>query len=154
MDKFETKLIDFLTENDVDAKQLRFEESCHSAKEAAEAAETNSENIIKSICMVDGEDNLIVGIVNGTERVSIEKVKDKLGLEELRTANLDEILERTGYPCGGVPAIGYQAQFVIDSSVMDKEVIYSGGGSEKSLLKISPTELKKINDGLIAEISK
>lgn len=29
-----------------------------------------------------------------------------------------EILEKTGYPCGGTPSFGYQAMFLVDPKVM------------------------------------
>ncbi len=37
---------------------------------------------------------------------------------------------------------------------MDKEVVYSGGGSQNSLIKISPVELQKANQGQIIRIRK
>jgi len=37
---------------------------------------------------------------------------------------------------------------------MEKEVVYSGGGSEKSLIKISPQELLKANQGQVIKIRK
>jgi prolyl-tRNA editing enzyme YbaK/EbsC (Cys-tRNA(Pro) deacylase) len=37
---------------------------------------------------------------------------------------------------------------------MEKEMVYSGGGSEKSLVKISPQELQKANQGQIIKIRR
>jgi prolyl-tRNA editing enzyme YbaK/EbsC (Cys-tRNA(Pro) deacylase) len=37
---------------------------------------------------------------------------------------------------------------------MEKEVVYSGGGSEKSLVRISPQELQKANQGQVVRIRK
>lgn len=41
-----------------------------------------------------------------------------------------------------------------DSKVMEKEAAYSRGGSEKSLIKISPQELQKANQGQVIRIRK
>jgi prolyl-tRNA editing enzyme YbaK/EbsC (Cys-tRNA(Pro) deacylase) len=103
---------------------------------------------------MDAEQNLIVAIVKGEDRVSTKKVGRALGIERPKTANPQEILEKTGYICGGVPSFGYTATFLIDPKVMDKEVVYSGGGSQNSLIKISPVELQKANQGQIIRIRK
>jgi len=65
-----------------------------------------------------------------------------------------EILEKTGYPCGGTPSFGYEAKFLIDPKVIEKGVVYSGGGSENALVKISPAEIKKANNGIVVRIRK
>lgn len=71
-----------------------------------------------------------------------------------RTATENEILEKTGYPCGGVPSFGYKATFIIDPKVMEKEFVYTGGGSEYSLVRITSRELKEINNGLVFRVRK
>jgi prolyl-tRNA editing enzyme YbaK/EbsC (Cys-tRNA(Pro) deacylase) len=38
--------------------------------------------------------------------------------------------------------------------MMEKEVVYSGGGSEKSLIRIPPQELQKANQGRAVRINK
>ena len=69
-------------------------------------------------------------------------------------ANPDEILEATGFPCGGVPSFGYDATFLMDSRVMEKESVWTGGGSANSLIKVSPEEMKKANAGKVARVRK
>jgi prolyl-tRNA editing enzyme YbaK/EbsC (Cys-tRNA(Pro) deacylase) len=66
--------------------------------------------------------------------------------------NAEQILERTGYPCGGVPSFGFNATFLIDKKVMEKEFVYTSGGSENSLIRISAKELQKANMGIVADI--
>lgn len=77
-----------------------------------------------------------------------------MGIERPKTVNPQEILEKTSYICGGVTSFGYLATFLIDPKVMEKEYVYSGGGSEKSLIKISPQELQKANQGQMIRIRK
>jgi prolyl-tRNA editing enzyme YbaK/EbsC (Cys-tRNA(Pro) deacylase) len=67
-------------------------------------------------------------------------------------ATPDEILEKTGYPCGGTPSFGYEAMFLVDPRVMEREVVYTGGGSETSLVKIGTEELVRANHGTILRI--
>ena len=44
--------------------------------------------------------------------------------------------------------------FLIDLKVMEKPFVYTGGGSEKSLVKISTKDIKKLNSGEIVRISQ
>ena len=66
----------------------------------------------------------------------------------------EEVLLNTGYICGGVPSFGYKARFLVDEKVLEKEVVYTGGGSENSLIKISVKELIRANNAKVAKISK
>jgi len=133
---------------------LFFDKSCHTVQEAADAVGAAPADFVKNICLLDDKDNLIVAIVKGEDRVSRSKVGKALNIEMPRIANEGEILEKTGYPCGGVPSFGYKATFIIDPKVVEKEIVYTGGGSEYSLVRISSQELLRSNNGLVANIRK
>jgi len=72
----------------------------------------------------------------------------------MRIATPDEVFEKTGFPCGGTPSFGYQARFLIDERVTQKEVVYTGGGSENSLVKIRTSDLLKASGGQVVRIRK
>ena len=154
MNEYEEKFKLYLQKNNIDAEHLSFQQSCHSVEEAAKAANAKLEDFVKNICIVDAQGNLIVAIVKGEDRASTNDVAKVLNIQRLRIATPEEILEKTGYPCGGTPSFGYSATFLIDTKVMEKEIDYSGGGSENSLLKISTKELQRANSGKIVRIRK
>ncbi|MFA6064498.1 MAG: YbaK/EbsC family protein [archaeon] len=154
MDSLEIKLKEFIKHNHIPCEHFHFEQSCHSVKEAANAVNTQPTNLVKNVCLVGEKDKLIIAIVSGEERVSTTRVAKTLKLNSVRTATIEEILKLTGYPAGGVPSFGYNAIFIIDDQVMEKEHVYTGGGSENSLVKISPKEIQKQNNALIARIRK
>ncbi|MDD5014436.1 MAG: YbaK/EbsC family protein [Atribacterota bacterium] len=154
MDSYEEKIKKYIKDNNIKAEHLSFETSCHSVEEAVQAVNTSAEDFVKNICLIDKEENLIVAIVKGEDRASTKKIGKALGIEGPRKASPQEILEKTGFICGGVPSFGYLATFLIDPKVMEKEVVYSGGGSEKSLIKIFPQELLKANQGQVIKIRK
>ena len=104
--------------------------------------------------MVEGTGRLIVGIVKGEDRVSTSRVARVLNTEGVRTATPEEILEKTGYPCGGTPSFGYPAIFLVDQKVFEMEFVYTGGGSERSLVKIRPTEIIRGNRAEVVRIRK
>jgi Cys-tRNA(Pro)/Cys-tRNA(Cys) deacylase len=154
VNEYEEKIKGVMRKNNIQAEHLSFKQSCHSVEEAANAANVSPEDFVKNICMIDSGEDLIVAIVQGEDRASTSRVATALNIERPRTANPDEILEKTGYPCGGTPSFGYGAKFLIDPKVMEKEIVYSGGGSQNSLVKISTKELQKANNGIIVRIRK
>ena len=135
-------------------EHLTFERSCHTVQEAAEVANIAVQDLVKNICMIDSRGQIIVAIVKGEDRASTSRVGKALGIERPRIATPQEILETTEYPCGGVPSFGHNSTFLVDSRVMDKDIVYTSGGSERSLVRISATELQKANDGRIIRIRK
>lgn len=152
--EFEEKLKQYLLRNRVDAKQVIFTDICHSVEEAAAAANASPRDFVKSICMINNVGNLIVAIVKGENRASTSRVAKALNIEIPRLATPEEILDKTGYICGGVPAFGYEAIFLIDPKVMETEFVYTGGGSPYSLTIISTKVLQEISKGKIVRVSK
>ena len=154
MNTYEQRLCAYLEEQHIQAEHLSFDQPCHSVAEAAAAVKASPDELVKNICLLDGDSQLITAIVKGEDRVSISRIANALQREGLRLATPEEILEKTGYPCGGTPSFGYQALFLIDPKVMQREVVYSGGGSETSLVKIRTAELVRANEGTIVRIRK
>ncbi len=151
---YENKLISWIKNNNILCEHLKFDESCHSVAEAARAVNASANDFVKSICLITNNGKLVVVIVKGENRVDLNKVSKELKIVGIRTAKPDEMLIITGYPCGGTPPFGYQAQFLIDKNVLNKTDIYAGGGSELSLIKINVKELIKANNGKICDVSK
>lgn len=154
MRMYEDKLKKYLHENSIDAEHYSFEEICHSVEDAAKTVNASREDFVKSICMLDKAGRFIVAIVSGKDRASSTRIGKFLEIEPPRTATPEEILERTGYICGGVPAFGFEALFLVDPKVMEKEFVYTGGGSPYSLTKISTKLLLEVNMGQIVRVRK
>ena len=154
LNKYDRKLYDYIAQNDINAEHLVFEKSCHSVQEAADAVGASPEDLVKNLCLIDDAGSLIVAIVKGEDQVSTKKAGRALGIAPPRIATVEEILKKTGYPCGGVPSFSYKAYYLVDQRVMEKEFVYTGGGSEYSLVRISPAELVKANGAQVVNIRK
>ena len=152
MNTFEQRLQAYLQEQHIQAEHLSFDQPCHSVAEAARAVHASPQELVKNMCLLDREGRLITAIVKGEDRVSVSRIAKMLQREGLRLATPAEILETTGYPCGGTPSFGYPALFLIDPRVMERELVFSGGGSETSLVKIRTEELVRANQGTILRI--
>ena len=149
--EYDEKLRDYIKEKSVDAEVISFPQSTHSVAEAADAVGADPEDFVKSICMI-GPEGLIVAIVKGEHRASTKRVSKALGIERPRIAEPDEMLELTGYPVGGTPAFGYNATFLMDPKVLEKEKVYSGGGSSTALTYMSTEEMRRVNGAKVARL--
>ena len=153
MDQYEEKLKIYLKENNVNAEQFTFQESCHSVQEAARAVKGTPQDFVKNIVLLDSTEKLIIAILKGEDRADFKKIEQFLN-KKIRIAGNEEVLEKTSYPPGGVPSVGYEATFLIDQRVMEREFVYSGGGSDHALVKITPTAIQHLNKGTIVNIRK
>jgi Cys-tRNA(Pro)/Cys-tRNA(Cys) deacylase len=154
MDPYEEKLKRFIEDNSIRCEHFHFEQSCHSVEDAVKASGALREDFIKSICMLDINGNLIVGIVKGEDKVNAKEIGKILGIRKPVIATPDVVQKKTGFPCGGTPPFGFEAVYLIDPRVMEKEVVWGGGGSERALTRIAPEEMRRANKGRIAKISR
>ena len=127
-------------ENNIDAIHMVLTESCHSVQEAAKAINVSQHAFVKNICLLD--------------RVSTTRVGKALDIERPRLATEDEILAHTGFPAGGVPSFGFKALFLVDPKVTHLPYIYTGGGSQFSLLKVETKSMLQANKGKVIQIRK
>ncbi|HUR67982.1 MAG TPA: YbaK/EbsC family protein [Candidatus Thermoplasmatota archaeon] len=156
MDPHSARLRDWMAARRVDAQHLVFAESTHSVAEAARAAGAPEDEFVKSICMVaPGAEALLVAIVKGEDRASATRVAEALGrAERPRLATPEEMLARTGYPAGGTPPFGFEASFLVDERVMERSVVYAGGGSDRALVRVASQEMLRANGGRVARVRR
>ena len=149
-----TKLKNFMDSMSVEYQHIVYETSCHSVDDAVLASGEDKDTIVKSVCMIDNNGDLIVAIVSGNSRASTSRVSKALGIDRPRLATAEEVLVKTGYPAGGVPSFSYPAVYLVDENVMEKEFVITGGGSEFALIKIKSQDLLTINNGKVARVRK
>lgn len=148
----EEKLKQYIKNNNIQAKQLVFEKSLHSVQDMLEATDIKLEHITKTIVFKGPQGKTIAAMVPAKFRVSKSRLEKAVGIEGLEIANAEEALERTGYPVGGMCCFGYEAIVVIDPTVFEQKYVYTGGGSEFSVTKITTEELKRITNPVIQRI--
>lgn len=150
----EEKLHLYIEEQGINAEHLIFDTSCHTAVEAAESAGAQLEDLVKNVCMVMETGEFIVVIVKGEDRVDSKRIAGIMGCKKPKHATAEAVLEHTGYAAGGVPSFGYATPVLIDERVMEKEWILTGGGSDRSLVKIDTDELLRVSGGRVEVIRK
>lgn len=152
MKHYEQQLQEYMEDWGIQGRQTIFAQACHSVAQAAAAIRGEPNDLVKNICFLDDAERLIVAIVRGGDRVSTSRAAKAAAASGLRPASPAEILQRTGYPCGGVPSFGYAAIFLVDPKITERTSIYSGGGSPHALVQLSPAELLRANQGQLVRV--
>jgi len=120
---------------------------------AAQAVGCSLAQIAKNIVLAGSRLYLVV--LSGDKKVDLEKVSSAVG-ERVSLASPQLVLERLGYPVGGVPPFAHSEpiKIVVDRSVMRFDEVFTSGGSEDTLMRISVSELLKHTGGQVEDVSK
>ena len=129
-----------------------------SAKTALEAASSlNCEvgAIVKSL-LFKTEGTFTLCLIAGDKRASLNKIKKTLNIKETLLASADEVKAITGFTIGGVSPIGHlnKVSIYIDKSLERFSVLYAAAGHPNCVFKIDYSNLQKMTQGLIKEISE
>ena len=114
---------------------------------AATALGVGVDEILKTLLFyVRGEP--VVVISHGVEPVPARALADHFGVgkRQIKLARPQQVLAETGYPVGGVPPIGHCCPHpaLMAQSILDYQVVYGGGGDDKTMLRIPVTELLRL----------
>lgn len=111
---------------------------------AAEALGVESAQIIKTLIFLVKETAVVV-IASGDTMVDRRPIADRFGVgkKQVQLADRETALAVSGYEVGGVPPFGHatQAAVLLDRRVGAWNVVYGGGGDDRTLLRITPDEL-------------
>ncbi len=151
MQNCEEKIISFIKSNKIRAEHIKFDNSVHSVQDVLNFTNIKLDEISKSIVFKNDKE-IIVGVVLARYRVSSTRIGKLLNIKPPIICGSVEAFEKTGYPVGGMPCFGYNAIFILDDKLEEVDHIYTGGGSEFSLVKISIDELKRINNFIVGNI--
>jgi prolyl-tRNA editing enzyme YbaK/EbsC (Cys-tRNA(Pro) deacylase) len=157
--KYEEKLRNYIKENNIKAKQIFFQELVdhkENVLKTIKEKEINFEDIIKTVVFVDLNKkeeygNSVVAIIPANSRVNKDKLR-KVSKSKVKISSPEQVLILTSYPAGGVPPFGFKARFYLDKSLLNKNEVYAGGGSIRTLIKTTIKEIIKANKAEIVNI--
>ncbi len=121
----------------IDAEIIEVSSKTNTVSQAANALNTDENNIIKSLVVeIDNDDVLVV--IRGDKRVSFDKLEDVFSAESASMASPEKVEELTGYSVGEVPPVGTGLKKVVDEELLERKVVYGGGGGRKKMLELDP----------------
>ena len=136
-------------------KVVEFDESTHTAQEAADAIGCQLAQIAKSILFRSASGRPVLVIASGINKVDEKKIRALLG-EKIERASPDFVKEMTGFEVGGVPPLGHASPCVIylDEDLMAYPTLWAAGGTPNAVFEIGFERLAEMSGTTVADVAK
>jgi prolyl-tRNA editing enzyme YbaK/EbsC (Cys-tRNA(Pro) deacylase) len=153
------RVLDAAVRKGVTIEVTRFEESTHTAAEAAVAVGAEIGQIVKSLVFVvpadDGPEPLLC-LVSGPNRVDVARLAAVTGESEIRRATAREAHELTGFSIGGIPPIGHTraVRAIMDPDLGRYPVVWAAAGLPTAVFPVPPGTLRMLANATVAPIAE
>ena len=142
---------DFLKKFKKSINLITLDESARTAKDAANALNTEVGTIVKSLLFKDPDNKFYLCLVSGDKYLSTTKISLLIG-NKIFKANADECKEVTGFSIGGVSPVAHTNEITkifIDENLSRYETVYAAAGHPYIVFGILFDDLCKITNGSI-----
>lgn len=135
-----------------------FDESTHTAAQAAAALGTELGQIVKSLVFVaPAEDDTlepIVCLISGQDRVDVARLAAVTGEPEIRRATAREAHELTGFVIGGIPPIGHlrPLRIFMDPHLGRYPEVWAAAGLSTAVFGVPPATLRTLANASVSPI--
>ena len=138
---------DFFAARQLDIPIIELEVSTATVALAAEAHGVEPGRIAKTLSFRLNAGQVIILVAAGDARIDNRKFKEAFGKGKM--LHLDEVVELTGHPVGGVCPFGLASPLPIylDTSLQNFDEVLPAAGAIHSAVRISPTQLAAVTDG-------
>jgi prolyl-tRNA editing enzyme YbaK/EbsC (Cys-tRNA(Pro) deacylase) len=137
-----------------------FDQSTHTAADAAAALGAELGQIVKSLVFVapgsDGALEPIVCLVSGPNRVDLARLAAVTGERDVRRATAREADELTGFTIGGIPPFGHitPTRVVMDPDLGRFQVVWAAAGLPTAVFPVPPGTLRTLANATVAPITE
>ena len=156
LDKEPVKRVEKSLKNfDQSLEIIVLENSARTAKDAAKALGCDVGAIVKSI-LFKTEYNFILCLISGDKRCSLNKLKKIKNINNFSMASPEEVKTQTGYTVGGVSPVGHlnKLEIFIDKYLEKFNDLFAAAGHPNCVFKINFTNIQKITNGKIGDITE
>lgn len=122
--------------------------------EAAEALGLVPERVFKTL-VADVDGKLAVGVVPVTSQLDLKGLAAALKGKKAKMAVVADAERATGYVAGGISPLGQKKRLpvALDESALQFETIFCSAGRRGLEVEITPTDLVRLTNALVARIS-
>jgi Cys-tRNA(Pro) deacylase len=145
----------YLKEFDTNLEVISLETSARTAAEAASSLKCEVGAIVKSL-LFSADDKFILCLVSGDKKVSLNKLKKNLNINNIEMAKAEDVKQITGYTIGGVSPVGHlkKVNIYIDKNLDRFKDLYAAAGHPNCVFKISFINLVQITNSSILDITE
>jgi Cys-tRNA(Pro) deacylase len=144
-----------LAANGIPHEILQLPSSSRTADLAAEALGVDVALVVKSLLFVLDDERPVLALVTGDATVDAAALARVTAASEVRLARAQEVRETTGYRPGAVSpcALATDVAIVADPGVFAPDVVYCGGGTTTTMLKVRSADLDALLGARKAQIA-
>ena len=154
------RVIDAARRKGVSLEVRVFDESTHTAEEAAAAVGAEIGQIVKSLVFVapgeDGTLDPILCLVSGPNRVDLARLAAVTGAGNIRRATAREANDLSGFTIGGIPPIGHSRamRVIMDPDLGRFQVVWAAAGTATAVFPVPPATLRALSNATVAPITE
>jgi len=147
-------LENYLKQNNVWYRFISKPETIHTA-DAARVAGIELRRVTKNLVCKTSEGEYVLLIIPGDKKVNMKKASEVLKVKKVYLMPFDKAEEISGYPPGGTPSVGHKTKMkvIVDKSILNYVTVYCGGGSRDKLLELKTSDIVRLNNAIIADIT-
>jgi prolyl-tRNA editing enzyme YbaK/EbsC (Cys-tRNA(Pro) deacylase) len=136
---------------------VTFDESTHTAAEAAAAVGAELGQIVKALVFVAPSDDgpePVLCLVSGPNRVDVARLAAVTGEPEIRRATAREANDLTGFVIGGIPPFGHprSLRVVMDPALGRYPTVWAAAGLPTAVFEVPPATLRTLANATVAPI--
>ncbi|MBA3740873.1 MAG: YbaK/EbsC family protein [Chloroflexi bacterium] len=152
------RVLDAAERKGVKLEVVFFDQSTHTADDAARAVGAEVGQIVKSLVFVsddvDGLQPCLV-LVSGANTVDLALLGAVLTVPRIRRATADEARELTGFSIGGIPPFGHRQQIrtVMDPDLTRYDSVWAAAGTANAVFPLPPNTLRILTGAVVTPIA-
>ena len=125
------------------------------AAAAAKAVGCELEQIVKTLVFICS-DRFVLACVPGDRKADEQRIAAAAGAEQARIATSPEVLAATGFEPGAVAPFPAPSgsRVLLDRALLQHEIVWIGAGSPMHVAGLAPTDLARVAQAEVADISR
>ncbi len=156
LSKKATRVQDYIREKGFKFNVMELPDSTRTAKEAARAVGCQVSQIAKSLVFKDDiENEPVLVIASGTNRVSLSKIKTATG-KSLVPADGKFVKKKVGFAIGGVPPVGHNEKLytILDPDLKSFDRIWAAAGTPFAVFELQSCDLEPLTRGVWVDLAE
>ena len=152
------RVLDAAQRRGVTLEVVTFDDSTHTAQDAARAVGADLGQIVKSIVFVTDRDEGLepcLVLVSGVNRVDVSLLSAILTEPRMRRATAIEAHELTGFSIGGIPPFGHvrPIRTIMDPDLTAFETVWSAAGTANTVFPMAPATVRMLANAMVTQIA-
>jgi prolyl-tRNA editing enzyme YbaK/EbsC (Cys-tRNA(Pro) deacylase) len=145
----------FMQEHSIPGEILELDVPTPTVESAAAAVGCQPGQIVKSLLFFV-RDEPVLAITSGPAHIERRSISThfQVGRKKVKLADPQTVLAETGFQVGAMPPFGHFTPLptLIDQRVLEIQQVYAGGGSDQTLLHISPQVILDVTRATVLDL--